>query len=122
MNTNEGRPARAAWAATELARLPVEAAAILAYPSPRAAVAARLTTRSLKEWVGLALSSLTHRPPVMPSSSASRSARTSGVMPGSSETRDAGSWPTGSSPAYRQMFCGPASICSRVTARISSGS
>ena len=30
-------------------------------------------------------------------------------------TRVAASWPAGSSPAYRQMLFGPASICSRVT-------
>ena len=69
MKTNDGMPARAACAATELARLPVEAAGDLACSrGPCAAVAARLTTRSLKEWVGLAESSLTHSPPVRPSS------------------------------------------------------
>ncbi|MEJ7702869.1 MAG: hypothetical protein WKF47_04050 [Geodermatophilaceae bacterium] len=46
---------------------------------------------------------------------ASRSARISGVQPGFSDTRAAGSCPTGSRPAYRQMVGGPASICARVT-------
>src|SRR3954464_1133161 len=54
-----------------------------------------LTTRSLNECVGLPESSLTHSPPVRPSSSASRSARTSGVRPGSRRTRAPGSWPRG---------------------------
>ena len=45
----------------------------------------------------MAESSFTQRPPVRPSSAASRSARTSGVRPGSRLTRSAGSWPTGSS-------------------------
>ena len=45
-----------------------------------------------------------------------------GMTPLVRADRLAGSWPTGSRPAYRQMFCGPASICSRVTAFMSSGS
>ena len=60
MKTIDGTPARAAWAATELARLPVEAQANRVKPKPRAAVSAVETTRSLNEWVGLAESSLTH--------------------------------------------------------------
>ncbi|HEX5496557.1 MAG TPA: hypothetical protein VFX70_18505 [Mycobacteriales bacterium] len=63
----------------------------------------------------MAVSSFTHSAR-MPNSAASRSARTSGVNPGFSEARVAGSCPTGSSGAYRQMFGGPASIRSRVTA------
>ena len=61
---------RAACAATELARLPVEAQAMRSKPSSRAAVIATDTTRSLNEWVGLAESSLTHSGAVKPSSSA----------------------------------------------------
>ena len=53
-------PARAACAATELARFPVEAHAYRVNPSALAAVSATDTTRSLNEWVGLAESSLTH--------------------------------------------------------------
>src|SRR3954447_17966132 len=60
MKTMLGTPARAACAATELARLPVEAQAKRLKPRPRAAVRATETTRSLNEWVGLAESSLTH--------------------------------------------------------------
>ena len=82
MKTMEGTPARAACAATELARLPVEAQAKRVKPSPRAAVSATETTRSLNEWVGLAESSLTHRGARSPSSAARMSARISGVGPG----------------------------------------
>ena len=80
MNTTDTMPARAAWAATELARLPVEAHAATLNPSWRALVSATDTTRSLNEPVGLAVSSLTHSSP-RPSSAARRSARTRGVHP-----------------------------------------
>ena len=80
MRTTESMPARAAWAATELARLPVEAQAATLKPSWRALVRATETTRSLNEPVGLAVSSLIHSSP-SPSSAARRSARTSGVKP-----------------------------------------
>ena len=56
MKTKAWRPTRAAWAATELARLPVEAQATVVKPMARAAVRATVTTRSLKEWVGFAMS------------------------------------------------------------------
>src|SRR5690606_37073634 len=118
----DGRPARAACAATELARLPVEAQATRVKPSPRAAVSATDTTRSLNEWVGLAESSLTHSGACKPISAASASAGTSGVSPGSSVTRDFGSCPTGSRAAYRHWFGGPAAISSRVTAASAAGS
>ena len=98
-NTIDGIPIRAACAATEFARLPVDAHAIRSKPSSRAAVIATETTRSLNEWVGFAESSLTHSGAVKPSSSASRSARISGVMPVPESTRVAGFCPTGSSPA-----------------------
>ena len=97
--TIDGMPIRAAWAATELARFPVEAQAMRSKPSSRAAVIATDTTRSLNECVGLAESSLIHTGAVNPSSSASRSARISGVMPVPESTRVAGSCPTGSRPA-----------------------
>src|SRR3954469_23564698 len=107
MKTMDGTPARAACAATELARLPVEAQANRVKPRPRAAVRATDTTRSLNEWVGLAESSFTHNGARTPTAAASAGAPTSGVRPGSSVTRAAGSWPAGNSAAYRQMFCGP---------------
>src|SRR5690606_41672080 len=71
MRTTGSAPARAACAATELARLPVEAHAYLVKPIARAAVSATETTRSLNEWVGLAESSLTHSGPRTPTSAAS---------------------------------------------------
>ena len=80
MKTTETIPARAAWAATELARLPVDAQAATLKPSWRALVSATETTRSLNEPVGLAVSFLIHSSP-RPSSAARRSARTSGVQP-----------------------------------------
>ena len=115
MKTMLGAPARAACAATELARLPVEAQAKRLKPSPRAAVRATETTRSLNEWVGLAESSLTYSGAVRPTAAARAGAATSGVMPGSRLTRASASWPVGSRAAYRQMFCGPASMSARVT-------
>src|SRR3712207_9049789 len=98
-----GTPARAACAATELARLPVDAQAYRSKPSARAAVSATDTTRSLKEWVGLAESSFTYSGARTPSAAPRPSARTSGVQPGSSVTRAAGSPPTGRSPDYPQQ-------------------
>ena len=77
----------------------MEAQAKRVKPSAWAAVSATETTRSLNEWVGLALSSLTQSGAVMPSSAASSGAATSGVRPGSRVTRLAGSWPAGSRPA-----------------------
>src|SRR5437763_6877407 len=98
MKTIDGTPARAEWAATEFARLPVEAQANRVNPRPRAAVSATDTTRSLNECVGLAESSLTHSGAVMPSSRAGADAGTNGVNPGLRVTRVAGSWPSGRSP------------------------
>ncbi len=91
MTTTDFWPARAAAAATALARLPVEAQAMVPRPSRRAALCATATTRSLNECVGLPLSSLTHSVPVMPSARARLSARTRRVRPGLR---------LGSSPAY----------------------
>src|SRR5205807_899397 len=51
-------PARAAWAATELARLPVDAHAATLNPSSRARARATETTRSLNEAVGVRVSFL----------------------------------------------------------------
>jgi len=70
----------AACAATELARLPVDAQAATLKPNSSALLSAIETTRSLKELVGLRVSFLIHTSP-RPSSAARRSARTSGVKP-----------------------------------------
>ena len=60
MNTTVLMPARAAAAATALARLPVEGQAKhLAAELAGRATGRTATTRSLKEWVGLPESSLT---------------------------------------------------------------
>src|SRR4051794_34912178 len=103
MNTMLGTPAQAACAATELAKLPVEAQANRVKPRPRAAVSATETTRSLNEWVGLAESSLTNSGARTPTAAARAGAATSGVRPGSRVTRVDGSWPAGRRAAYRQM-------------------
>ena len=60
MKTTVLIPARAPAAATALARLPVEGQAKTLAWNSRAALSAQATTRSLKELVGLVLSSLTH--------------------------------------------------------------
>src|SRR3954454_13543258 len=108
MNTTDRSPARAAAAATALARYPVDAHESTEKPSALAADAATATTRSLKEWVGLPLSSLTHSV-FMPSSRARLSARCSRVQP----TWRSTSGVAGSSPAYRHIVRGPDSIDSR---------
>ncbi len=82
MSTTDRMPARAAAAATAFARLPVDGQARTLKPSSTAAARATATTRSLKEWVGLARSSLTHRLRI-PSSRPSCSACTRRVQPGS---------------------------------------
>ena len=85
MNTYEGSPAAAECALTAFARLPVEAQATVSKPSSMARARATDTTRSLNECVGFAVSFLIHSSPI-PSRSARRSARTSGVQPvGSAE-------------------------------------
>ena len=52
MKIHAGRPARAAWAATALARLPVDAQPTVSSPKAAAALIAAATTRSLNERVG----------------------------------------------------------------------
>src|SRR5918911_3221639 len=61
MKMHACRPALAAWAATEPARLPVDAQASVSKPSSRALLLAIETGRSLNEKVGLTVSFLTHR-------------------------------------------------------------
>ena len=75
-------PARAAAAATALARFPVDGQASTLSPSSRAAANATATTRSLNECVGLPESSLIHSR-LIPSALARLSAGTSRVHPGS---------------------------------------
>ena len=84
----DSSPKAAPCAATELARLPVEAHAIVWKPSSRARAVATDTTRSLKEWVGLAASFLTHTSR-KPRRCASRSALIKGVHPAGNPVREA---------------------------------
>src|SRR5262252_732656 len=56
MNTKQSSPARAEYAATAFARLPVDAHAIVSKPCDRAQLIATETTRSLNEFVGFMLS------------------------------------------------------------------
>ena len=82
ISTTESQPARAAAAATALARLPVDGQASTVKPSSRAAARATATTRSLNECVGLPVSSFTHSERT-PRAAASRSALIRRVRPGS---------------------------------------
>ena len=89
MKIQAGSPARAAWAAVALARLPVEAQAMVSSPSATAALMALATTRSLKESVGWETLSFLSHTRATPSSRASAGDSTSGVRPVSSENRGA---------------------------------
>src|SRR5262250_3930464 len=117
MNTYALRCASAAWAATELARLPVDAHATVSNPNSRAFVTATDTTRSLNDHVGWQTESFLIQISRQPSSSARFRARISGVKPTW--------WPTATSPStgskslYRHMLGGPAAIDSRVTTPLS---
>src|SRR6202171_4620996 len=113
MNTKHSRPARAAYAATALARLPVDAHAIVSKPFDRAQLIATDTTRSLNEFVGFMLSFFRYRFR-SPSSAPSRSAFTSGVIPSPSVTTGVDS-STGSRSRYRHIDLGPCSMRSRLT-------
>ena len=109
-NTKLASPVRAAAAATALARLPVDAHAAVLKPKSSALPSATATTRSLNEFVGLRVSSLSQRS-VRPSSAPSRSARMSGVHPAARAAPAGAS--TGRSGPYRQIDAGPTAICSR---------
>ena len=107
MNTTDCIPTRAAWAATEFARLPVDAHAATLNPSSRAFVSATDTTRSLNDPVGLAVSSLIQSSP-SPSSAASRSALDEGGHAGSEVDRRA-IGPRGGNPRTARLS-GPRAI------------
>ena len=79
-------PARAACAATALARLPVEAQPTVSRSKATAALSATATTRSLKERVGCETASFFTSARRTPSARASAGASRSGVKPVSSET------------------------------------
>ena len=90
-----GQPMNAAWAATEVARFPVDAQAAVVKPSRRALESATDTTRSLNEPVGFRVSSFSHSSRT-PSASARRVERRSGVQPA---PRSTGSSPGSGSSA-----------------------
>src|SRR3989442_14089758 len=81
MNTQARSPARAAWAATAFARLPVDAQAATSYSNRKAAAMATATTRSLNDQVGFMVSFLMYRED-RPNARPSLAARISGVKPG----------------------------------------
>ena len=85
MKIQAASPARAAWAATALARLPVEAQPTVSRPRARAALIAAATTRSLNESEGWQTLSFLIQRRATPSRRASSGASTSGVNPLSSE-------------------------------------
>ena len=111
-STTERMPARAAAAATALARLPVDGQASTLKPSSVAAARATATTRSLNEFVGFPRSSLIQSVR-MPRACARLSARISRVQPGWVVGRSAMPGGTGSNGAYRHMFGGPARMSDR---------
>src|SRR3990172_13218936 len=96
--------ASAAWAATELARLPVEAQATTVKPNSIALVTATATTRSLNERVGWQTASFLMYTSLAPKASARFLARIRGVMPQWLPTGRSSS--TGSRSRYRHMLGG----------------
>ncbi len=86
MKIQASSPARAACAATALARLPVEAHPTVVSPKARAAFSATATTRSLKEALGCETVSFFTSARRTPSARARAGASTSGVKPVSSES------------------------------------
>src|SRR3972149_3331629 len=114
MTTQAFMPARAAWAETLLARLPVEAQARVSNSNSRATLVATETTRSLNDHVGFWQSFLTYRR-FRPNARPRLPARSSGVYPVPMST--AVSARQGSRSAYRHIVGGPLSIRSRVRTR-----
>src|SRR5947209_18325784 len=85
MKTHALNPPRAAWAATELARLPVEEHATVSNPKLRACAKATATTRSLKLRVGRQTASFLMQSRFAPSLLARCGALKSGVNPVANE-------------------------------------
>src|ERR1700722_7885498 len=100
MKIQAGSPARAAWAATALARLPVDAQPTVSRPNATAALIAVATTRSLNDRVGCDTLSFLTQARSMPMARARAGDSTSGVKPVSSEK--AGCPWNGSHSRYRQ--------------------
>lgn len=111
-----GRPARAAYAATEAPWLPVETAVVARAPSRRAAAVATAQSRSLWDQVGLLASFLAHSCGT-PSRSPADSSLVIGVHPSPRSTRSFSS--TGRS-AWKSHMLRPGAFSS--ARRASSGS
>ena len=111
MNTHATRPARAACAATALARLPVDAQPIVVRPRACAALIAVATTRSLNDRLGCDTLSFLIHARATPSRAAKRGASTSGVKPVSSEST--GSPSNGNHSRYRHSDGGRRAIVAR---------
>src|ERR671918_1157296 len=111
MNTTLRMPDAAEWAATALARLPVEAHAATSKPNDLATLSAIVTTRSLNEWVGLPPSFLIQSLR-SPSSAASLGACLNLVHPVPMSMRPLSG--AGSRAAYRHIVWGPCAMESLV--------
>src|SRR5487761_2456487 len=85
MSVTLGQPMKAACAATDVARLPVDAHAAVVNPRRRALERATDTTRSLNEPVGLRVSSFNQssRTPRTSANLVDRAPRSTGSTPGS---------------------------------------
>src|SRR5262249_6845110 len=107
----------AAWAATEFARLPVEAQATVSKPNSRAFVTATDTTRSVNDRVGW-------QPECFFTQISGQRSRWAGLGAGIGGVKPTG-WPTETSPSRgskslsRHMLGGPAAIDLRVTTPLS---
>src|SRR5690242_13657392 len=99
MKIHDVSPARAAWAATALARFPVDAQPIVVRPSACAALIAVATTRSLNDRLGCDTLSFFTQAVATPRRLARRGASTRGVKPVSRD--NTGSPSNGSHSRYR---------------------
>src|SRR5215203_6552904 len=111
MKIHDTSPARAACAATALARLPVDAHPTVSSPNASAALMAVETTRSLNDSEGCDTASFFTHTRATPSLSASRGASISGEKPVSSDAT--GSPSNGNHSRYRHIDCGRAAIVAR---------
>src|ERR1700737_3677634 len=104
MKIHASSPARAAWAATALARFPVDAHPIVFTPRAAAGLIAVATTRSLNDNEGFETASFLIQRRWMPSRLASLGASSRGVNQTSSER--GGSPTRGKNRTYRQSESG----------------
>src|ERR1700722_6419497 len=113
MNTQASKPCCVAWAATALARFPVEEQPTVSKPNRRAAASAVATTRSLKDSEGKHTASFFTYSSLRPSRFASFRAATNGVPP----TALGGAKPSesGRNSEYRHILKDREAISSRRT-------